>query len=84
MTQPEPMRGEVWDVRFPAFGVHPAVVLSVNPLNVRLGHAAVIPVTGTRGPEWTHVPLAADAGLTRYSESFADVTSLQPAARSRF
>lgn len=31
-------------MRFPAFGLHPAVVLSVNPLNTRLGHAAVIPL----------------------------------------
>lgn len=84
MAQPEPLRGEIWDVRFPAFGVHSAVVLSVNPLNARLGHAAVIPITGTRGPEGTHVPLTADTGLTRYPESYADVTGLQPVARSRF
>jgi mRNA interferase MazF len=73
----------VWDVRFPGFGVHPAVVLSVNPLNTRLGHVAVIPVTGTAGPELTHVPLTADAGLTRYDVSYADVTSLQAVARDR-
>lgn len=84
MTPPEPFRGEVWDVRFPTFGDHPAVVLSVNPLNVRLGHVAVVPVTGTPGPELTHVPLTAEAGLTRYDESYADVTGLQPAARGRF
>lgn len=84
MAQPEPLRGEVWDVHFPAFGTHPAVVLSVNPLNARLGHVAVVPVTGTEGPEQTHVPLTADSGLTRYPESYADVTGLQPVARSRF
>jgi mRNA interferase MazF len=84
VADPEPLRGEVWDVRFPAFGAHPSVVLSVNLLNARLGHAAVIPITGTRGPQGTHVALAVDAGLTRYPESYADVTSLQPAARSRF
>ena len=71
-------------MRFPAFGVHPAAVISVSPLNKRLGHTAVIPITGTRGPEGTHVALTTDAGLTRYPESYADVTSLQPAARSRF
>lgn len=83
MAPPEPFRGEVWDVRFPAFGQHPAVVLSVNPLNMRLGHVAVIPITGTPGPELTHVPLTPDAGLTRYDESYADITGLQPAARGR-
>lgn len=70
-------------MRFPSFGEHPAVVLSVNPMNVRLGHVAVVPITGTAGPASTHVPLTADAGLTRYDESFADVTGLQPAARGR-
>ena len=83
MALPEPFRGEVWDVDFDDFGRHPAVVLSINALNSRLGHVAVIPVTGTRGPGETHVPLAADAGLTRYDESYADITALQPVARSR-
>jgi mRNA interferase MazF len=82
MSLPEPFRGEVWDVDFDDFGLHPAVVLSINPLNVRLGHVAVIPVTGTPGPKQTHVPLTANAGLTRYEESYADVTGLQPVARS--
>lgn len=84
MAAPEPFRGEVWDVRFPSFGEHPAVVLSVNPLNVRLGHVAVIPITGTPGPELTHVRLTADAGLTRRDESYGDITGLQPVARGRF
>ena len=83
MSLPEPFRGEVWDVDFDDFGLHPAVVLSIDVLNIRLGHVAVIPVTGTRGPDQTHVPLDRDAGLTRYAESFADVTGLQPVARSR-
>ncbi|WP_026818245.1 type II toxin-antitoxin system PemK/MazF family toxin [Arthrobacter castelli] len=83
MPLPEPFRGEVWDVDFDDFGMHPAVVLSVNALNVRLGHVAVVPVTGTSGPEQTHVPLTADAGLTRYEEPYADVTALQPVTRSR-
>ena len=70
MPTPEPLRGEIWDVRFPSFGEHPAVVLSINPLNSLLGHIAVIPVTGTAGPNSTHIPLGADAGLTRYDESY--------------
>lgn len=67
----------------PGMGTHPAVVLSVDPLNARLGHVAVVPVTGTEGPSLTHVAVGADAGLTRYTESFADVTGLQPVARGR-
>lgn len=83
MSLPEPFRGEVWDVDFDDFGLHPAVVLSINALNTRLGHVAVVPVTGTQGPDQTHVPLDPDAGLTRYPQCFADVTGLQPVARSR-
>ena len=83
MASPEPCRGEVWDVRFPGFGEHPAVVLSINVLNARLGHVAVLPVTGTPGPALTHLPLTADVGLTRYDESYADITGLQPVARGR-
>lgn len=82
MPVPEPFRGEVWDVDFAEFGRHPAVVLSINPLNSRLGHVAVIPVTGTTGPQQTHVPVTADAGLTRYDQSYADITALQPVART--
>lgn len=82
MTAPEPFRAQVWDVDF-EFGRHPAVVLSANPLNSRLGHVAVIPITGTPGPAGTHILLDADAGLTRYAQSFADVTSLRPVARTR-
>ncbi|GAB2939027.1 hypothetical protein GCM10027047_39110 [Rhodococcus aerolatus] len=82
MPLAEPFRGEVWDVEFVDFGRHPAVVLSINLLNSRLGHVAVVPVTGTAGPEQTHVALTADAGLTRYGESYADITALQPVARS--
>jgi len=83
MSLPEPFRGEVWDVDFDDFGLHPAVVMSINALNTRLGHVAVVPVTGTAGPEQTHIPLTADAGLTKYEQYYADVTALQPVARSR-
>jgi mRNA interferase MazF len=74
----------VWDVRFPAIGVHPGLVLSANAVNAQLGHVAAIPVTGTAGPQLSHLTLDADAGLTGYAESFADVTSLQPVSRARF
>ena len=60
------------------------MVLSVNPLNVRLGHVAVVPITGSPGPASTHVTLTADAGLTGHDESYADITGLQPVARGRF
>ena len=83
MALPEPLRGGVWDVAFPGLGVHPAVVLSVHALNSRLGHVVVLPITGTSGPSLTHIPLGADAGLTRYDESYVDITGVQAVARGR-
>lgn len=83
MTPLDPLRGEVWDVRFPSFGQHPAVILSINQLNARLGHVAVVPITGTSGPALTHIPLGSDAGLTRYDEAYADITTVQPVAKTR-
>ncbi|SDX58126.1 mRNA interferase MazF [Geodermatophilus africanus] len=83
MALPEPLRGEVWDVALPGSGVHPAVVLSINALNTRLGHVVVLPVTGTTGPSLTHIPLGSDAGLTRYDESYVDITGVQAVARGR-
>ncbi len=82
MPLPEPFRGDVWDVDFLEFDRHPAVVMSVNALNRRLGHVAVIPVTGTAGPTSTHVALDVDAGRTRYDRSYADITALQPVDRT--
>lgn len=83
MPLPEAFRGEVWDVDFDDFGEHPAVVLSRSLPNSRLGHVAVVPVTGTRGPAETHVVLTPETGLTRYEESYADVTTLQPVDRTQ-
>lgn len=83
MSLPEPLRGVVWDFAFPGFGAHPAVVVSVNALNTRLGHVAVLPITGTGGPSLTHIPVTADAGLTRYDESYVDITAVQAVDRGR-
>lgn len=82
MPLPEPFRGEIWDVDFLEFDRHPAVVVSVNALNRRLGHVAAVPVTGTAGPAATHIPLDVDAGLTRYDRSFANITAVQPVDRA--
>ena len=83
MALPEPLRGEVWDVACPGFGVRLAVVLSVNALNSRLVHVVVLPITGTTGPSLTHIPLGADAGLPRHDESYVDITSVQAVTRGR-
>ena len=38
----------------------------------------MVVISGTRGPSSTHITLDASAGLTKYDESFADITTLQP------
>lgn len=80
----EPLRGEVWDVFIQGAGIHPALVMSVNAVNSRLRHVAMIPITGTPGPASTHIPLDSDAGLTKYPESYADVTGIRVAAKAHF
>jgi mRNA interferase MazF len=81
---PIPLRGEVWDVFFPPpLGDHPVVVLTSNALISRLGAVTVAIVTGTEGPAVTHVPLDADAGVTKYPVSWANATDLHTVPRSR-
>lgn len=84
MSSWPPLRGEVWDAEIPEAGEHPAVVLSVNSVNQRLGHLAVVVVTGTNGPPTTHVALSAEAGLTGYPESYANITDLRVVRKEDF
>ncbi len=72
----EPLRGEVWDAEGPHVGDHPIVILTVNRLLQVLSSTTGVLVTGTPGPRSTHIPLGADAGLTRYRESYAVATEL--------
>jgi mRNA interferase MazF len=79
-----PLRGEVWDVQFPApVGPRPAVVLTTNTLISRLGAVTVAEVTGTAGPETTHVEVSPEVGLTGRSRSWVNTTGLHTVARGR-
>lgn len=78
----EPMRGEVWDATLPRAGKHPVVVLSANIMTARLGSVAAVLVTGTSGPEATHIMLGADAGLTGHAVSYANVTDIYTIPKS--
>ena len=80
----EPLRGEVWDVKLPQIGEHPAIVLTVHSVASRLAAVNVIVVTGTEGSPATHVSLSAEAGLTRYPVSYANVVDIHTVAKSRF
>lgn len=79
----EPLRGEVWDLRVPVVGEHPAVILTINPMIGRLSSVTVAIITGTPGPEPTHILLDSEAGLTRYDISYANATDLHSVDRSR-
>jgi len=82
-TAPLPLRGEVWTVRFPPpVGEHPAVVVAANVLRPRLSAVTVVLVTGTRGPESTHVEL--DAGTSGHLVSYANATDVHTVPLSRF
>lgn len=71
-----PLRGEVWDAALARAGTHPVVVLTNNALLRRLSATTAVLVRGTSGPRSTHIPLGADAALTRYDESYAVATEL--------
>jgi mRNA interferase MazF len=83
-SSPIPLRGEVWDAFFPLpLGDHPVVILTSNALIARLGAITVAVVTGTDGPAATHVPLDADAGVTKYPVSWVNSTDLHTVPRAR-
>lgn len=77
MTLPlVPLRGEVWEAAVPRAGRHPVIVLSARTMLQDLRRTVVALVTGTEGPRTTHVPLGPEAGLTRYAESYCDLSTL--------
>lgn len=49
----------------------------------RLGSVTIAVVTGTRGPAPTHIPVDAEAGLTRYDVSFVNATDLHTVDQRR-
>jgi mRNA interferase MazF len=79
----DPVRGEVWDARLPIVGNRPAVVLTVNPMILRLSSVTVVVVTGTEGPSTTHVVLGSEAGSTRYDVSYANAADVHTVDKTR-
>ncbi|MFC4126134.1 type II toxin-antitoxin system PemK/MazF family toxin [Nocardia rhizosphaerae] len=78
------LRGEVWACALPQpVGPHPVVVLTVNRIAEPLTAVTVAVVTGTSGPEVTHVAVGPDAGLTKYQESYVNCADLHTVAKPR-
>lgn len=79
-----PFRGQVWGCAFPQpIGRHPAVVLTVNRIAAPLAAVTVAVITGTPGPDSTHVAVGRDAGLTKYDESYVNCTDLHTVDKAR-
>lgn len=79
----DPLRSEVWDAHVPGAGVHPVVVLTVNPLIGRLSSLTVAVITGTEGPAATHISVGPEAGLTRYDVSYVNATDVHTIAQAK-
>ncbi len=71
-----PLRSEVWGCALPRLGPHPVVVLAVNRVAEPLSGITVALVTGSGGPESTHVRIGPEAGVTKYPESHVNCTDL--------
>lgn len=77
------MRGEVWVCAVPVAGTHPGVVLTVNRIAEPLSSVTVALITGTSGPDVTHVRIGAEAGVTKYDESYVNCTDLHSLDKPR-
>ncbi len=60
----------------PRVGSHPVVILTVSRIAEPLSAITVALVTGSAGPENTHVRIGPEAGVTKHDESFVNCTDL--------
>ncbi|MDQ7906276.1 type II toxin-antitoxin system PemK/MazF family toxin [Phytohabitans sp. ZYX-F-186] len=78
-----PMRGEVWACAVPQAGPHPVVVLTVNRIAEPLSAVTVALVTGSAGPNTTHVRIGPEAGVTKYDESYVNCANVHTIDKPR-
>src|SRR5262249_24837151 len=69
------MRGEVWACAIPLVGPHPVVILTVNRIAAPLSAITVVLITGTAGPDATHVCIGPDSGVMKYPESYVNCSA---------
>jgi mRNA-degrading endonuclease toxin of MazEF toxin-antitoxin module len=82
VSPPEPLRGDVYDCRFPPPS-HPGVVLTVNSLIGRFDSVVVVLITGTPGPRPLRIPVGPAAGLTVRAESYVDPATIFTVGKAR-
>jgi mRNA interferase MazF len=78
-----PMRGEVRACAVPLVGPHSVVVLTVNRIAAPLSAITVVLVTGTAGPDPTHVRIGPDALVKKYPESYVNCSDLHTVDKPR-
>jgi mRNA interferase MazF len=64
-------------------GPHPVVILTVNRIAAPLSAVTVVLVTGSAGPDVTHIRIGPDAGVTRYPESYVNCADLHTVDKPR-
>ncbi len=67
----------------PFAGTHPGVVLTVNRIAEPLSSVTVALVTGSPGPDVSHVRIGPEAGVTKYEESYVNCTDLHSLDKPR-
>lgn len=82
-TEATPMRGEVWACAVPLAGPHPVLILTVNRIAAPLSAVTVALITGTPGPEATHLRIGPDFGVTKYPESYVNCSDLHTVDKPR-
>ena len=83
LQQLAPMRGEVWACAVPQADPHPVVVLTVSRIAEHLSAVTVALITGSAGPESTHVRIGREAGVTKYDESYVNCADLHTVDKPR-
>lgn len=84
MSPLPPLRGQVWVCALPRpIGAHPVVVLTVNKIAQPLSAITVALITGTPGPDSTHVGIGPESGLMKYAESYVNCTDIHTVSKSR-
>jgi mRNA interferase MazF len=77
------MRGDVWACALPLVGPHPVVVLTVNRIAAPLSAITVVLITGTAGPDVTHICVGPDSGVKKYPESYVNCSDLHTVGKPR-
>jgi mRNA interferase MazF len=78
-----PLRGEVWVCAVPQAGPHPVVVLTANRIAAPLSGVTVAVITGSSGPDTTHVRVGPEIGVKKYAESYVNCADLHTVDKPR-